>query len=118
MMAMILRSRGYEVVERQTCAEALLLCETDPSSFDLLIADVVLARIGGIELASRLHVTRPAMRVLLVSGYTVNVNALSEAMAAGCAFLPKPITPTLLLDKVRSVLDAPKLRLQRYTAAT
>jgi two-component system cell cycle sensor histidine kinase/response regulator CckA len=107
MMAMILRGRGYEVVERQTGAEALLLCEHDPETFDLLISDVVLARIGGIEMACRLNLTRPQMKVLLVSGYTVNVNALNEAMASGCGFLAKPITPTRLLDKVRSVLDAP-----------
>jgi two-component system cell cycle sensor histidine kinase/response regulator CckA len=107
MMAMILRGRGYEVVERQSGAEALLLCEHDPETFDLLVSDVVLARIGGIEMACRLHETRPQMKVLLVSGYTVNINALNEAMASGCGFLAKPITPTLLLDKVRSVLDGP-----------
>jgi FixJ family two-component response regulator len=82
----------------------------------LLLTDVVMPRVGGRELAARLAKARPAMRILLFSGYGHGAgvesgrdesNTETEAETAPAhGFLQKPITPETLLVKVREMLDA------------
>ena len=70
---------------------------------DLLVTDVIMPRVGGRELADRLLVRRPDLKILFVSGYT-NESPVPEAPAEGRAFLQKPFTPTELLGRVRALL--------------
>jgi two-component system, cell cycle sensor histidine kinase and response regulator CckA len=62
--------------------------------------------ISGRELAKKLLVRQPSLRVLYMSGYTYNVIAQGGTLERGVAFLQKPFTPRVLVEKVREVLDA------------
>jgi two-component system cell cycle sensor histidine kinase/response regulator CckA len=62
--------------------------------------------VSGPELAKRLAATRPDMKVLCMSGYTDDSIVRHGVLESGVAFIQKPITPTLLMTKVREVLDA------------
>jgi two-component system cell cycle sensor histidine kinase/response regulator CckA len=102
----VLAARGYSVVEAKNPAEAAQLAEEYGTKIHLLLTDVIMPGISGRELAKRLSGKNPAMRVLYMSGYTYNVIAQGGTLERGVAFLQKPFTPRMLVEKVREVLDA------------
>ncbi len=99
----ILQRHGYRVIECRNAGEALLTCEQYSGTIHLLLSDVVMPQMSGKQLADRLAPVRPGMKVLFMSGYTDG--ALVGQLAAGSAFLQKPLTPGALTRKVREVLD-------------
>jgi two-component system cell cycle sensor histidine kinase/response regulator CckA len=100
----ILRKYGYKVLEAQSGGDALIVCEQHEPSIDLLLADVVLARMNGPQLAARLVTTRPDMKVLYMSGNTGSAMLQRATRASGAGFLQKPITPETLIRHVREAL--------------
>jgi CheY-like chemotaxis protein len=102
------------VIEAQNGGEAFLACERHQGAIDLLLTDVVMPRMNGVELASRLATMLPEMRVLYTSGPVDSAPIREDAPSSG-AYLPKPITPDTLLRKVREVLDLADLRTTQAT---
>lgn len=106
LVCSVLRRSGYTVLEAQNGGEGLLVCEKYPSAVQLLLTDVIMPRMNGRELAERLLLVRPQMKVLFVSGYTENIMVENGVLSRDITLLSKPITPESLLRKVREVLDA------------
>ena len=103
----ILVARGYTVLEARHGDEALRVCEQHRGPIHLVLTDVVMPEMSGRQLADRLTVLHPDLKVLYMSGYTDNAVVHHGVLDPGTAFLQKPFMPNILSLKVREVLDAP-----------
>jgi two-component system cell cycle sensor histidine kinase/response regulator CckA len=107
VIALSLESQGHRVLTAKDGEEALHHLETYEGRVDLLISDVVMAGMGGPELARRARALRPALRLLLISGYSWD----SDLQAAGeIELLEKPFTMETLLARVAVVMARPDPR--------
>ncbi len=104
LAAKVLTANGYSVLEAADAAEAFEVDERHEGRVDLLLTDVVMPGLSGRELAERLLVRRPGMRVLYVSGYPKETLGEQNVILEGTAFLQKPFTPSSLIRKIESVL--------------
>jgi two-component system CheB/CheR fusion protein len=100
----VLASSGYTVVEAANGLQALAAAERHAGAIALLVSDVMMPELGGVELWERLRRTRPGLPVLFVSGYTPD-DRVRVAVAAGARFLSKPFTPLALASAVRAAID-------------
>jgi signal transduction histidine kinase len=100
-----LRRRGYTVHAARSGEEAIEWTLTADAKPDLLITDVVMPGVSGPNLAARLMQHNPQMRVLYVSGYAEDANALHGALVGGIPLLQKPFTPSKLAERIRAILD-------------
>ena len=109
MRALIARSltgAGYTVLEAASGDEALLVARAHAGEIDLLLTDVVMPGISGPVLAEQLTRSRPAMRVILMSGYSDDAVGRHGVQAAGTvAFIQKPFSMEALAGRLRDVLD-------------
>ena len=101
----ILTRLGYKVMSVDDGVHALSDIKKSAIQIDLLLTDVVMPNMNGRELAEKVQMEYPEMKVLFTSGYTENVIAHHGILDEGLNFIGKPYTPQALAEKVRKVLD-------------
>jgi CheY-like chemotaxis protein len=99
------RRNGDVVLEARNGQEELSVCEAHSEKINLLLSDIVMPELGGRELAERVLMMRPDIKVLFMSGHTEDV-ILKEGIRAGTPFLRKPFLPAELGHQVRRVLNS------------
>jgi CheY-like chemotaxis protein len=102
----ILEVGGYRVLPGGSPEEALAAAEAHSGPIHLLLTDVVMPLMSGRQVADRIKASRPAVRVMYMSGYTDEAISHHGALEPGTEFLQKPFTAHALLRKVREVLEA------------
>jgi len=102
----VLTRRGYRVLAASGGEEALRLAGEHAGTIHLLVTDVVMPRMTGPELATRIAALRPNIKVLFMSGYTDGAIVEHGLLPVGSEFLQKPAAPAALLDRVRKLLGA------------
>jgi signal transduction histidine kinase len=107
----VLLKAGYNVLEAQDGRDALKLSESEGETIHLLLTDVMMANMGGEELAGTLLARHPEMKVLFMSGYSEEGYPKGWESREGVQFLHKPFSPSVLAQKVRAVLDSPRITL-------
>ena len=96
----VLRANGYAVLEAGSGREALVVAERHDGAIHLLLTDVVMPEMGGLELTERFAEGRPGVAVLMMSGYA------DRPLPEGHGLLVKPFTPGALLERVREALGS------------
>jgi signal transduction histidine kinase/CheY-like chemotaxis protein len=99
----ILSAAGHAVRVAATAQAALEVCEGSGAALDLLLTDVVMPDMSGLELVARLRERRPGLRVLFMSGYADERLAAQGVLAEGTR-IAKPFDGPTLLEHVRAVL--------------
>jgi CheY-like chemotaxis protein len=102
-IATLLGKYGYKVVPARDAEDALRVCAAQ--AVDLLVTDVVMPKMSGVELAQRLRLTLPELRTVFISGYSKDMHEREWGSVEGADFLQKPFASEALAAKVRKVLD-------------
>ena len=104
----ILELYGYRVVSAESGVAALRVWDKHREEIDLLLTDMVMPEgISGRDLAERLTLMDPKLKVIYTSGYSPGMAGKDLALLEDCNFLPKPYPPTRLAEVVRDSLDRP-----------
>jgi signal transduction histidine kinase len=104
--ARILSKRGYKVLEASNGDQALRLIQQHGRAVDLVLTDVMMPHMTGTELAERLDVSHPNLKVIFTSGYTDEALGDDNVLDTDRAVLFKPYPPRELLTRIRRELDA------------
>lgn len=113
MLHETLTREGYRCDEAASGDVAVEILKT--RQFDILLTDIVMPGIGGLELAEQAKKLNPAMLVIIMTGY-LNEFSYDKAIACGASdFIKKPFTPFELLIRIKHVRQQEKLRVMAVT---
>src|SRR5947207_6769871 len=98
-----LRRYGYAVLAASDGREAMSILDGDGAGIDLLVSDVVMPNVGGLELLELARSKRPGLPVILISGYSEKLLP-AGSVASDVILLEKPFTARQLTDAIRRAL--------------
>jgi len=104
LLCLSLEKRGYNVYAARDGAEAMEIFRQQPGAIHLVVSDIMMPHIDGIELKRKVAALRPDVKFLFMSGYSEEVIEQLQTVAQGCAFLEKPFLPKDLVTKVQGLL--------------
>ncbi len=96
---------GYKLLDSPSGEDAVKLSDAYPGAIDLLVTDVVMSGMNGMQLAETLQQRRTGIKVIFMSGYTDNAIVQQDMVNRKLILMQKPLIPTALAAKVREVLD-------------
>jgi len=99
-----LRLEGYKVLTAKDGIEGLEMLQGNSRTIDLVVSDIVMPSMNGLQLKERAASLCPSLPFLLISGYMEQIAGSGEPRGGGGAFLEKPFYPAELVRKVRELL--------------
>jgi signal transduction histidine kinase/CheY-like chemotaxis protein/HAMP domain-containing protein len=106
MAQVILQDCGYHTLEASSGREALKVWEKHRNSIDLVLTDVVMPEgVSGMDLANKLLTTKPRLKIVFASGYSMDEVNTSFVRKGHAGFLQKPYTHVTLARAIRDCLD-------------
>lgn len=103
--AQLLRKLGYQITECSSAEEALTTWETSNESFDMVISDVVMEGMNGVDLSKQLQRKQSSLKVLYISGYPENYIADQGIVVPNNSLLNKPFSTSTIAKAARQLLD-------------
>jgi CheY-like chemotaxis protein len=101
----ILEEFGYKVIDAENGEDAINKFMENRDKIEILILDIVMPKKNGREVYEEIKKVKPEIKALFMSGYTANVIHEQGILEEGLNFVLKPISPTVLLRKIREVLE-------------
>ncbi len=103
----VLEGAGYLVLEASSAKQALAVFHRFEGSIHLLLTDVVMPSMSGVELAARLNVIHPGFVTIFMSGYSGNAGLAHADLGPPNYYLQKPFSIPMLLSRVAEALSIP-----------
>jgi CheY-like chemotaxis protein len=107
LWAKVLARSGFHVLAAASGAEALEIAVDRKEPLDLLLTDVIMPGMSGLDLARRLQDDRPSLPVVFMSGYAEDVIVHQGIVDAGVDLIEKPFTAGTLLERVSGAIGRP-----------
>jgi PAS domain S-box-containing protein len=102
----MLEKYGYKVITAEDGEDAVQKFKEHNESIDMALLDVIMPKKNGKEVFIELKHLNPELKILFMSGYADDILSTKGIYEEGLDFIAKPIDPTLLLTKIRAVLDS------------
>jgi DNA-binding NtrC family response regulator len=106
MMSLYLTRKGYSVTALDSTDRAWAAVETGAAEFTAAVLDATMRGMSTEKLALKLLADNPSLRVLVASGYPVDMSALETAAPGRVNFIQKPFTPQTLAKTVGNLIGA------------
>jgi two-component system, cell cycle sensor histidine kinase and response regulator CckA len=105
LISVSLQKRGYTVLAAEHGAEAIRLLEKTPGRIDLVVSDIMMPKLNGLELRKKTILRRPETQFLFISGYAEDTIGRTAQLPQDAGYLEKPFLPIELARKVRALLN-------------
>ena len=105
LISVSLEKRGYTVLAAEDGTEAIRILESNRSEIDLVVSDIMMPKLNGLELRKKAILLRPEMRFLFISGYAEDTIGRTAHLPQDAGYLEKPFLPIELARKVRTLLN-------------
>ena len=104
----LLKGLGYSVETRASSIDAFEAFRTNPKKFDLVISDMTMPKLTGVDLALKIQKIRPGIPIILCTGFSTKLNAERLKQIGVKKILMKPVMLHELAVSVRNILDQTK----------
>jgi len=105
MTARVLQSIGYSIIEASSAEEALKKAGTYNGTLHLLLTDIIMQDMNGVDLYQRIRSKRPGLNVLFMSGYNPGLLDSLNLPVSADNYIQKPFSIKILSKKIRSILS-------------
>ena len=95
---------NYQIIVSNSALEAIGMIRRDSTQFDLVVTDLTMPEMNGLELARQLRHIRADLPVVLMSGFMTDFNQEQVKAAGVCEILEKPVAPVVLAVAVQRAL--------------
>jgi CheY-like chemotaxis protein/two-component sensor histidine kinase len=108
LIGIVLKQEGYTVIEAVDGAVAVMKFMENREKIDLLISDLIMPKMNGKEAYDEMKIWRPDLKAIFLSGYAPDFVRQKMWLDGNVDLFSKPISPQLLLKKIRALLDEEK----------
>jgi DNA-binding NtrC family response regulator len=99
----ILKMSGFEVFDARDAFEALRIYKENNEIITTIITDIVMPDVTGLELIDQIRIIDPVVKVLFITGYTKNLQSISDQTDSNTGFLQKPFDRNALINKLNEL---------------
>ena len=105
LISVSLEKRGYTVLAAEDGTEAIRILENNRDDIDLVVSDIMMPKLNGLELREKAILVRPDLQFLFISGYAEDTIGRTAHLPQDAGYLEKPFLPIELARKVRTLLN-------------
>jgi DNA-binding response OmpR family regulator len=105
LVAAMLKGAGYKVLKAESTTAALKAARNSTANIDLLLTDIIMPEMSGVELCEQVRASRPEIKWLYMTGYAGSELGRRGLLESDAVILEKPFDENELLASVRAALD-------------